>query len=139
MTNILGAIGTGIYGKLTAGTALTNLLAGTASVYNSLAPRGVSMPYVIFQYQGGGDENLCATRLRNIVYTVKAVSSTGALQAANIDAQVDALLHNATLTVTGFSNFWCAREGDIDYVETDPDAGNVWHAGRTYRIRLAET
>jgi len=83
--------------------------------------------------------DVLATRLRNIVYTVKAVSSTGALQAANIDAQVDTLLHDATLTVTGFSNFWCAREGDIDYVETDPDAGNVWHAGGTYRIRLAGT
>jgi hypothetical protein len=71
-----------------------------------------------------------------MVYTVKAVDTTGALNATEIDTAVDTLLHLQTLTVTGWGNYWTARETDIAYNEL---VGGVmyYHRGGQYRIRVA--
>lgn len=129
---------TAIYEKLTGGTALTALLAGTASVYNEIAPRGAAAPYVIFGLQAGGDENMIPVRYKNYLYRIKAVSETSMKNAGQIDAQIDALMHDTTLTVSGWQNFWCMRESDFRYVETTSEGRNIWHAGGVYRIRLCK-
>ena len=131
-------INAAIYSTLSGGTALTALLAGTTSIYHGAAPRGTSFDYIIFNQQGGGDENSTPTRAKNLLYQVQAVSATSARQAGLIDAQVDELLHGQTLTVSGWSNYWTMREQDIEYTETTGDGQNIWHVGGLYRIRLCE-
>lgn len=126
------------YSTLTGGTALTALLAGTTSVYDSIAPREASFDYVVFNQSGGGDNNRTPRRSKDELWTVKAVSATSARTAGNIDAQIDELLHGQTLTVTGWTNYWTMRERDIEYVETTPEGRNIWHVGGIYRVRLCE-
>ena len=135
----MNVIKSSLYSKLTTGTALMAKLAGATSVYDAVAPRGASLPYVVFHWQGGGDENITPTRFKNVLYTVKGISETSAKNAGEIDSEIDALLHGTTLTdVTGWTNFWCMRETDVDFVETTPEGQNIWHQGGTYRIRLNE-
>lgn len=121
--------------------AITALLASppsgmAASIYNTRAPQAASYPCVVFQFAGGGDENLTKVRMRNVVFLVKAISTASLYTAGLIDAQLDAALHMQTLTITGWTNFWTAREGDFQLVES-PDTGGrtFFHQGGRYRIR----
>ena len=128
-----------LYTKLTGGTALVAKLAGTASVYDMVPPSGATFPYVVFGYSGGGYENITPVRYKNFLYFVKAVSKTSSKNAGEIDAEIDALLHDTTLTVTGWTNFSIAREDDLDYTEFDREGRSIWHVGGVYRVRLCET
>lgn len=129
---------TAIYSALTGATSLTSLLATATGVYHSQAPRGAAFPYVVLQLQGGGDQNVSPHRRKELLYTVKAVTATSMQDAGLIDNAVDALLHGATLTVTGWTNISTMREGDIAYVETTDEGLNYYHSGGTYRVRVGQ-
>ena len=124
-----------LYTALTGGTALTALLAGTTSVYNMQAPDGASLDYVVFQFQGGGPENVNPSSLENNLWTVRCHSETSAKQAGLIFEQVDTLLHRKSLTVGGAAAIWCARETNLSSVETTPDGEHIYMVGGIYRIR----
>jgi len=66
----------------------------------------------------------------------RGYTTTGAALAGSIDARLDALLHDYTFTVVGWTNFWTAREEDIAIVENPPDGDKVYSAGGFYRVRL---
>jgi len=134
----MNALSSGLYSALTAGTTVTSLLAGTTAIHHGVAPRGSAFPYIVFNQQGGGDSNDNPRRNKDLVYTVRAVSNASNKSAGVIDAAVDDLLHGATLTVSGWSNYWTMREQDIEYIETTPDGQNIWHVGGMYRIRICE-
>jgi hypothetical protein len=134
----MNAIDTALYDTLSAGTALTALLAGTTSIYHGIAPRGSTFDYVVFQLQGGGDSNDTPRRNKDLIYTIRGVSDDGYKAAGLIDAAVDDLLHGATLTVSGWTNYWTHREQDIEYSETTDDGRNIWHVGGLYRVRICE-
>lgn len=136
--NVFGAMGSALYSKLAGDSGLVSELGGSA-VWDTLVPQGEGTPYVVFQYQGGGDENSSPVRTRDLVYTVKTVASgfSGKAQAEVIDGLVDDLLHMGTLTLTGWSCWWLARETDVAYTELA--GGTVfWHRGGTYRVRLVD-
>ena len=136
MSGSFNAIGSALYTVLAAGTALIAKLGGTA-IYQSPAQQGKALPYVVFFPSGGGDDNTSPKRARSPVWTVKAVSSAGALNAGEIDDLVDDLLHGKALTVTGWGNWRTTRESDVAYEELV--AGQVvWHRGGLYRIRLTK-
>jgi len=128
------ALETGLYTILSTNSALTTELGGTL-IYNKQAPQDPGTKYVVFNWSGGGDENLTPHRTRNVVYTVQAVASTQA-DAATVDRLIDAALHEQTLTVSGWTNFWTAREDDINYVEQDAGGVPIYHVGAIYRIRI---
>lgn len=128
------ALETGLYNALSGGTALTSELGGTF-IYNKQAPQTPSDKFVILQWQGGGDENETKHRTRNVIYTVRGVA-TSQEDAATIDGLIDSLLHLQTLTVTGYTNFWTARESDVNFVEQDAGGVNRYHVGAQYRIRI---
>lgn len=128
------ALETGLYNILSADTALAGELGGTF-IYNKQPPQTPADKYVIFQWQGGGDENQSPHRTRNVIYTVRGVARTQA-DAATIDGLIDDLLHHQTLTVSGWTNFWTARESDVNFVEQDEGEVNRYHVGGLYRIRL---
>lgn len=132
------ALDTALRNTLTGGTALTALLSGTASVYADVVPPEESFPCVVYQDQGGGDENLSPHRTKSVLRTVKAISATSKVAAEDIDAQIDALLHDAPFAVTGWSHIWCMREADISYTETNPEGRAYFHVGGVYRMRLAQ-
>lgn len=128
-----------IYSKLQGTSAIRSLLAGTTAIYHMQAPEGQAYPYIVFNVQGGGDENQSQHRTKNLVVFVRAYSAVSPAQAGSIDAQVDTALHLVPLTVTGWSNFWLARETDIELVENEPNARPIYTVGGMYRVRLEDT
>lgn len=126
---------TSLYSRLQ-GTAITSLLSGTTAIYNLQAPNNASYPYIVFSTQGGGDDNDTANRTKNLLLFVRAYSGVSAMQAGSIDAQIDAALHLAPLTVSGWTDFWLAREEDLETVENEPDGKRIFMRGGFYRARL---
>lgn len=131
----MNALNTGIYNALKAGTALTSLLGGTA-IYYIQAPDDTAYPYVVFSIQGGGDLNLSPSRMKDTLYFVRGYSKVSPAAAGSIDAQLDALLHNKTITVTGWSNYNTQRETDIENSEVDNANQTIYMAGGVYRVSL---
>jgi hypothetical protein len=137
MSDFFGAMGTAIYGKLSAGTALTTALGGTL-IYADQAPDGASRPYVIFNHQGGGPEFLSPHEMRNNVWFVRAYADTRA-QAGLLDGHAEDLLHKQPLTVSGgWTNFWIVRESDVSLVENLPNGKKIYFSGGMYRVRLSK-
>lgn len=134
----MNILNSAIYSKLQ-GTAVTSLLAGTTSIYNMQAPDNATMPFIVFNLQGGGDENFDAHRTKNLVYFIRGYSQVSAAQAGSIDSAIDAAMHLQTLTPTGWSNFWTAREEDLTAVENPPSGQKIYMAGGFYRVRIEDT
>lgn len=131
------ALNAGIYSKLSGGTALTALLASGSAIYYQQAPDYAALPYVVFNQQGGGPDNRTDHDTRSLVYYVRGYAGTPAV-AGSVDAQLSALLHRAALTVTGWTNFWLAREEDLATVQVLPNNDRIYSAGATYRVRLTK-
>lgn len=121
---------------LTGGTALTALLSGTAAVYNAQAPQGAAYPFVVFNQQAGGDDNLTQTRMKTYVYQIASFSKTSQAAAWAMDAAVDTLLNGVTLSVTGWTNFWTAKEQELPIIENLSNGEMVYSVRSLYRIRL---
>ena len=134
----MNALKQALYEAMTGGTALTALLAGTASIYNSIAPPGSSFDYVVFNQQAGADENMDDHRRTDWRYTVKAVSATSPAAAGIIAAAIDDLLHDAPLSVTGYANLWQRRVSTVEFTEVTPAGEYYYHAGGIYQFRLEE-
>lgn len=125
-----------IYTKLNGTTAVKNLLAAATAIYHASAPDNASFPYIIFNVQAGGPQNITASDLRDNVYNIRAVSSTSMKQAGDIDTAISAALHDGTLTVTGYTNFWLRRETDFAFSQILPNGTKAYISGGLYRIRL---
>lgn len=132
--SVNNALNTALYSTLTGGTALTALV-GTR-IYYAQAPDHVAYPFVVFSHQAGTPLNIQLSDMRDQLVYVRAYSTNPA-QAGTIDAYCSALLHRRQLTVTGWNNFWSARETDVSLVENQPDGETVHSVGAVYRIRLS--
>jgi hypothetical protein len=128
-------IASAMYAKLTGGTALTALLASTTSVYRNQGPEGAARPFVVFSQYAGGPININPSDLREVVYFVRAYAATAAA-AGSIDAAASTLLHNGTLSVSGYTCVNVAREMDFELVENPSDGEQSFMVGGTYRISL---
>lgn len=128
------ALNTGLFSKLSGGTALVNALGGTA-IYYAQAPDNVAYPYVVFSYQAGGPQNVTPSDMRDAVVYVRCYA-TAAAQGGTIDALVSSLLHGGSISVSGYTNYWTKREQDIALVETDAAGRIVYTSGGLYRIRI---
>ena len=135
--SVYNAVNAGIYTMLQAGTALTNLLSGTAAIYYQQAPDGAGLDYAVFSQQAGGPDNITKRDTRNQLYFIRGYSMIGPAKAGSIDAQISTLLHRKAINVAGYANFWLARETDLSFVETAPNGNKVWMSGALYRIRLS--
>lgn len=137
--SIFNALGAALYSKLQGTSGLTTLLAGTTAIYNQMAPDDASLDYVVFNVQAGGDDNTSAHRTKNLVVFVRGYSSAGAAKAGTIDAQIDTALHMVPLSISGWANFWLARERDLEAVEVDAAKNKTWMRGGYYRVRAEKT
>lgn len=134
--NVLDAA---VYSKLQGTTAITSQLSGTTAIYSVQAKDGEALPYIVFNIQGGGDENMDAHRTKNIIMFVRAYSQTSKAQAGSIDSAVDTAIHRQSLTVSGWANFWTARESDLETVQVQPDGQKIYMVGGLYRVRIEKT
>lgn len=133
----MNAVGSAVYSALCAGSDLLTKLGGSA-IYNMQANQGAVFPYVIFFKAAGVEANTSPRRVRRFVYIAKGVTEDDLFGAGEIDDLLDALLHDQTLTVTGWGNYWCARSGDISYAEPGEGGKTYYHRGARYDIELAE-
>jgi len=134
-----------LYTTLTGGTALTALLAGTASVYNTVIPAGASYPCVVFNLAAGLDANdEPGHRRHQEEYQVKVVDQTSMAHAGSVAAQIDTLLHAvgpgtaSNLSVSGYRVLFQERVRPVRYVESSAEGQRFYHAGGIYRVRLEE-
>ena len=134
--SVSNLIAAALYTKLSAGTALTALLAGSTSIYNVQAQGSAAFDYVIFSLQAGGPSNITPSDLREQVYFIRGYSDTTAAKAGSIDTQINNLLHHGTLAVSGYTTLSINREMDYQLVENLPNGKQVWTAGGSYRIYL---
>jgi len=133
MTSHINALNAAIYSKLTGGTALVSALGGTC-IYHGLAPEGAALPYVVWSYAAGGHENMTPRESVNAVIYVRAYAAS-AKTAAILDG-LAAELMETTLSLTGWHNYWLAREESIVLPETDEAGKTTWSCGAYYRVRL---
>ena len=131
-------LNTCVYGTLSADGTLTGMLATGTPIYYMQAPDNATYPYVVFSWQSGTDDNETPRRSKDMLLWARAHCSVGPAQAGSIDARIDTLINGVTLTVSGWANFWTAREQDISFVDTLQDNNKVWTAGGIYRIRICE-
>lgn len=134
---MISELGTTLYSLLSGDVTLTNLLHSNTSVYQMMAEDNATLPYVVFSLQHGGDENITSMRRKNLYVYIRGYSNTLA-NAGAIDAQIDSLIHNQTLTVAGWENIWTVRDTDLSLVEVLPNNDRVYMVGGFYRIRLCK-
>ena len=129
----MNASDAGILTQLSSGAALTALV-GTR-IYCGQAPTDAALPYVVFSVQSSIDLNDSPNRTRSMLYFVRGYSEDG-LEVGAVDEAIDALLHHAALSVSGWTTLWVAREQEMNLVD-NPSAGyTVYMAGGMYRLIL---
>ena len=137
MANLRVNLDTAIFSTLNV-ASVTN--EATGGVFNSVAPQGAEPPFVVFQAMSKTDDYFAYTgRGAEAVYMVKTIAqSPWPKSAGDIDTQVDSVMQDASLSITGFSLLSCRREEDIYLVE-DQEGVIYQHVGGLYRIVAAQT
>jgi hypothetical protein len=123
---------TAIYSVLNV-EAVTN--EATGGVFNGIAPQGTEPPFVVFQAMSKVDDYFSYTgRGGAAIYMIKAIDrSIWPKTAGDIDTQIDSVMQDASLSITGHTLLMCRRESDLYLVEDQ--AGMVYqHIGGLYRI-----
>jgi hypothetical protein len=129
-----------IYGKLAGDVTLNALLATppagrSKSIYYQRAPQGAPFPYVILSKQAGTPRYALGDRAYdNDVWLVKGVDRNDTADTVDaISSRIDALLTDASLSISGRTQLYLRRESDVDYPETVDDSTYL-HSGATYRL-----
>lgn len=133
-----------IYGKLAGDTTLNNLLGTpatgyTKSIYYQVAPAKAAFPFVIFQKQSGNPTEAFGlpSAFENDVWLVKGVDKdSSADDAEAIASRIQALLNDASLSISGSTLLYLRRQSDVEYPEVT-DGVTYRHAGALYRLVTA--
>ena len=138
MTDILGETSEAIFSTLSAGTVLITALGGTA-IYDTQAPEGASLPYIVFNHQGGGPDNITGSNIESNLWLVKAYSATLLSNASSIFNEADKLLHKQSISINGgtVNTWWCCREENVKLVENPPSGKPIFMRGGIYRVRTS--
>jgi hypothetical protein len=128
------AVEIAIMNKLKGNSSLTTKLGGEY-IYNTSAPPGQSFDYVIYQWAGGGPENITPSDMRDLAYLVKGVSDNQKT-AAEIDELIEDAMHKQTLTISGYTNLRTWRDNQVQLAEKASDGTLIFHRGAYYRIRI---
>jgi hypothetical protein len=110
---------------------------GGTSIYRQQAPDNAALPYVVFSYPSIRDDNITPHATTNNVVLVMGYAATPGA-ADNINAAAGSLLHMGSITVTGATVFWMAREDTFVFSNTDASGRRVYQTGAHYRVRLQE-
>ncbi len=137
MANLRVNLDKAIYAVLNV-SSVTNEASG--GVFNVMAPQGTDHPYVIFQAVSKVDDYWSyANRGGESTYMIKAIDrSPWPKSASDIDTQIDTVMQDASLSITGHSLIYCRRESDIYLVE-DFNGVIYHHVGGMYQIIADES
>jgi len=137
MANLRVNLDTAVYSVLNV-AAVTN--EATGGVFNGVAPQGTEPPFVVFSAMSKTDDYFAYTeRGGEAIYMIKAIArSPWPKVAGDIDTQIDSVMQDASLSITGHTLIECRRESDIYLVE-DLDGVTYQHIGGLYRIIADET
>ena len=137
MANLRVNLDTAVYSVLNV-AAVTN--EATGGVFNGVAPQGTEPPFIVFSALSKTDDYFAYTeRGGQAIYMVKAIDrSPWPKSAGDIDTQVDSVMQNASLSITGHTLIECRRESDI-YLTEDLDGVTYQHVGGLYRIIADES
>ena len=132
------AIRQGLYEKLNTASVTSLLADGSASLRHAVAPPTGRFPFVIFNKQSGTPiQRFGGNAYDTHLWLVKAVArDTSSSTAEDIAKAIDDLLDFGTITVSGATLLFLARDSDVDYVETDGDQ-TYRHHGALYRVAIA--
>ena len=132
MANLRVNLDTAIYDTLNV-EAVPN--EATGGVFNGIAPQDTEPPFVVFQAMSKTDDYFAFTgRGGSAVYMVKVIDRNIWPKAAgDIDTQIDSVMQDASLSITGHALLMCRRESDIYLVE-DQQGVVYQHVGGMYRI-----
>lgn len=130
-----------LYGRLAGDNTLTGLLGTPANgysqaIYYQQAPGNAHYPLVIFNKQSGVPTEAMGTpsAMENDVWLVKAIDeSPSADNAEAIQARLQALLNDATLSISGGTLLYLRRSSDVEYSEV-ADGVPYHHAGSLFRL-----
>jgi hypothetical protein len=133
------ALKSAIYSVLAGDSTLTT--AATGGIHIGNAPQGTTAPYVVIRDQdpdratktGGG-----ATAFKTHMMLVKGVVKTAGDDSEpevgeDIAARIEALLDNATLTISGATNLASYSNHGVAFEEPASD-GKYWHRGFVFKI-----
>lgn len=129
------AVRRGLWAKMAADSTLTGLLGGTA-IYHAQAPENVSYPFVVFNKQSGVPIYAFSSTaaFENEIWTIKAVDcNTTSDRVDAIATELDALLTDGTITVTGATLAYLRRDSDVELTETS-NGETYQHAGAQFRL-----
>ena len=137
----MNALNTAIYNKLNTAslTSLLNANNTPTSVYHLQAPDDARFAYVVFNKQSDVEDNITAHRIINTVYQVRGFTKTSPAAADAIALAIDNLLHNATLSITGFAQLRLVRIGGLEFVDVPQDIDKVYSAGSLFRLIVEKT
>ena len=135
MSGVLNLVSTALYTKFTGDTTLKALVASNTSFYAIKAPKDEAYPFVVWSLLYGGPENITPSDLQSHLYFIRAYA-TSALTSGNIHARIASLLHQQSITVTGFTNIWLSLEEEYEGEEILETGNTVFMRGGGYRIRL---
>lgn len=137
----MSAVAGALYSKLAADGTLTGLLGGTF-IYEGVVPatHNVNNPWVVyFPASERPRWAFHSGRFEESVWAVKAVErNTSSARVDAIADRLDAVLTDATLSVTGGTAVACWRESAIRYTEVTEDR-QYRHSGHDFRIRYSPT
>ena len=141
MATSINPIGKALFTKLTGASALTSLLsAGTAGVFEDIAPQNEAPLYVVFNAQAPSTPTYAfgsaTVKFEDAIYQVKAVGEGHSAAAAGTAAdKIDDALNGATLTITGYTSVQGVRLQNIAYPEIAAGGKRFNHRGALYRVR----
>lgn len=135
------AVRRALYGKLAGDTTLNNLLAAppagyNKSIYHQQAPQAAQFPFVIFNKSSGTPTEAMndPSALESDIWLVKGVDKNSSADTAEaIQARIQVLLNDATLTISGATHLYLRRQSDVEYSEVT-DGVQYKHAGGLYRL-----
>lgn len=137
----MNELNTAIYSKLNVSSLTTLLSDGNSptSIFNKQAPDEAAFPFVVFNKQSDTEGNDTRHRVIDTIYQVRGFTKSTNGEEYTIAAAIDALLHNATLTITGFAQLRLVRIGGIDFVENQQSTDKVFSAGSLFRLIVEKT
>jgi len=135
----MNQLSTAIYNALNGGATGSGAATG---IYEKIAIPGATFPYVVFQKVTGTDEYTFGNHrtLRSVVYLIKAVDQGhDSQQAQQIMDNVDTDLHDAALSVNGYTTMSCVRESDMPSMTEVVQGTTYQYEGAYYRVFVAPT
>jgi hypothetical protein len=134
MTSNLPAAGSALYTKLSGASTVTDLV-GT-DIWRLQAPEGTDTPYIVYYSANAQWPNTTPRDDVNDVFRVECVGGTRQ-EAENVLDAAQGVLHEQSLTIPGWSNYWLACERVAELVENH-EGRQLWRYVGDYRMKASK-